>query len=343
MKALAEWFERQQRDLPWRRTRDPYRIWVSEIMLQQTRVETVIDYYHRFLADFPTVHDLAAAPLDDVLKRWEGLGYYARARNLHKAARRLAERGEDMPQSRDALLALPGIGRYTAGAIASIAFGERAAAVDGNIERVLSRWYADGSSVWTRAEALIANAADPSAHNQALMELGATICTPRRPRCGDCPISADCRGQAEPERFPPRTPTRPLPRREVCAGVVWRDGRFLIVRRPEEGLLGGLWDLPSTRREGRERGQRTCARAVAELTGARVKVGRELAVVEHVFTHFRMHLRVFDCSLESDGGEGLWIAPRDRASYAFPQATRRIFDMVFEKEDEDKWKKSGSR
>lgn len=333
---LLNWFERSRRDLPWRRTRDPYQIWVSEVMLAQTRVETVVPYYQRFLSAFPSAEALAAAPLDEVLKAWEGLGYYARARNLHRAVQILAQRGEAIPRTREALLALPGVGPYTAGAIASIAFGERCAAVDGNVERVLARLYAEdgeSSTVWARAQAMVAQTADASAHNQALMELGATVCTPRQPRCDACPLAGGCKAREmeATDSFPRKAVRKFLPQRDMCAGLVWDQGLFLIVRRPEDGLLGGLWDLPAASRRPREQRRRACGRGVAEQTGSRVRVGSQLAFVQHVFTHFKMHLYVFDCILADGVGETecrRWISPGDLASFAFGAATRRIFDIL---------------
>lgn len=329
--CLRTWFTRQHRDLPWRRTRDPYAIWVSEIMLQQTRVETVIPYYERFLASFPTVKALADAPTDAVLKLWEGLGYYARARNLQRAARVVCEAGGVLPSTRDALLSLPGIGRYTAGAIASIAHGERVAAVDGNIERVLSRLHAvERGSVWPQAEALIAFAADTAIHNQALMELGATVCVPRAPRCEACPVRLACAGHAtgDPTRYPEKVRAKALPQRDVAAALLWHEGRFLVVRRPADGLLGGLWDLPWAERSPPETRQKACARAVERWTGETPTVGREVATVRHVFTHFRMRLFAFECQAGmrcDDDDDRRWITPSERSELAFPKATHLVF------------------
>ena len=335
--ALRRWFEHQRRDLPWRRTRDPYAIWVSEIMLQQTRVETVIPYYRRFLEAFPTVEALATAAPDDVLKRWEGLGYYARARNLQRAAQAVRANGSGVPRTRDGLLTLPGIGRYTAGAIASIAYGERVAAVDGNVERVLSRLHAiERGSVWPQAEALVAVAADPSTHNQALMELGATLCTPRTPRCDACPIGDACAGRksGDPTRFPEKVRTKVLPRRDMAAALLWHGERFLVVKRPTDGLLGGLWDLPSAERTGRESRASACARALAPWGGETVEVGLHVATVRHVFTHFRMDLHVHECRTATptptDDRTSRWITPAERSRHAFPKATNRVFETLLD-------------
>ncbi|HNN92976.1 MAG TPA: A/G-specific adenine glycosylase [Pseudomonadota bacterium] len=271
--ALLTWYRRSHRDLPWRRSRDPYAIWISEIMLQQTRVDTVRDYYARFMARFPTISDLAEAPQADVLSLWSGLGYYARARNLHAAAGEIATRyGGQFPREAEAVHALPGIGPYTAGAIRSIAFGQRAPILDGNVTRVLSRLFAIPAGpeqaaakrlYWRLAEELLPAelaAADADApndvgdFNQALMELGATVCTPHRPGCLLCPLSGDCEARArdQQELFPPPKATRPVPvLRAVTAILSPQPGPrdlavpVLLVRRPGSGLWGGLWEPPS--------------------------------------------------------------------------------------------------
>jgi A/G-specific adenine glycosylase len=251
-----------QRDLPWRRTRDPYAIWISEIMLQQTRVATVIPYWERWLARFPSVAALAAAPLDDVLAAWAGLGYYSRARNLHAGARAVVERwGGAIPATAAELRGVPGIGPYTAGAIASIAFGERAPLVDGNVARVLARVFAievdvkataGQRAVWERAGALMAALparAAPGALNQGLMELGATLCTPRSPRCQPCPLAGSCEArragrQGELPRVARRPAARELPRIERTLVWIERRGALVLARRRADGLFGGLWELP---------------------------------------------------------------------------------------------------
>jgi A/G-specific adenine glycosylase len=265
---LLSWFDRHRRDLPWRRTQDPYRIWVSEIMLQQTRVEAVLPYYERFLARFPSVHELASAPVDDVLALWSGLGYYRRARQLHAAARRIAEAGE-FPRTLDRLLELPGIGAYTAAAVASIAFGVAAPVLDGNVERVMARRLAlaeDPRRGASRARLLAAAATllDPSRpgdSNQALMELGATLCLPRQPRCLLCPLRPGCGAAAagRPELYPPPRRRRPTEIRLLLVAVVAsreNPDRVLLFRRserlaqaapgtqPPPGLPAGAWELP---------------------------------------------------------------------------------------------------
>ncbi len=304
--ALLRWYRREKRDLPWRHTRDPYRIWISEAMLQQTRVETVIPYYHRFLERFPDVGALASAELDDVLERWQGLGYYSRARNLKRAAEQIvAECDGVLPGTADGLRALPGIGRYTAGAVASIAFDRCEAIVDGNVARVLARIHGlrddvkskDGQAwLWREAGRLVQGRA-PGDLNQALMELGATVCTPRAPRCGECPVRRTCTAFAEgdPEALPVNAKKTKVRDVRAVAGLVARRGRMLAVRRPEGGLLGGLWDLPGDALAPGEEPGAGVTRALRDRVGLDVAKTEPLGTVEHVFTHRRLTLHVFRC------------------------------------------------
>ena len=304
--ALLDWYRKSRRDLPWRRTRDPYAIWISEAMLQQTRVETVIPYYERFLARFPSVAALATADADDVMSAWAGLGYYSRARNLQAAARAIVERHAGaLPADAEALRALPGIGRYTAGAVASIAFDRPEPVVDGNVARVLARLLEIRDDVKSRAvqERLWRAAADlargpaPGDLNQALMELGARICTPRRPRCGECPLARPCRARrsGDPEALPRRAARRDVPRVDAVAVLVVRRGRALFVRRPPAGLLGGLWELPGAELAPGEEPTAGLRRAVRERVGLRVTGARPVGAVEHAFSHRRLRLHVFRC------------------------------------------------
>lgn len=335
--ALLSFYDARRRDLPWRQDADPYRVWISEIMLQQTRVEAVVPFYDRWLERFPTVAHLADAPLDDVLKQWEGLGYYARARNLHRAARMVQERhAGELPRDIEALRALPGFGEYTTGAVASIAFGERLPAVDGNVRRVLSRLYdlADpGAAELRELAAALVPAERPGDFNQALMELGATVCTPRSPRCDACPVASCCRALAAgtvAER-PARRCARPVP--EVAIGtavVTTADGRVLLVRRPEDGLLGGMWSFPEAELLPGEEPGAAAARA-ARAAGAVVGAGRALGEVLHAFTHRRVtyHAHLFRTAAPPENAPERALArPDELDDYALPVAQRKVLRLA---------------
>jgi len=340
-RRLRAWYARHARDLPWRRTLDPYAIWVSEVMLQQTRVATAVPYFERFLGRFPDVRTLARAPLDAVLKTWEGLGYYGRARNLHRAARTVvSDWGGQLPRTSGDLRRLAGVGRYTAGAIASIAFGLDEPVLDGNVTRVLCRVFRVGTApasaktqrrLWALARRLIP-AGRAGRFNQALMDLGATVCTPRRPACPRCPLARLCLARAggEEEKLPVKVRRRPIPHYEVAAGVVWKRGRILIDRRPSEGLLGGLWEFPGGRRRAGESLEDCVVREIREELGIRVRVRRPLVTVKHAYSHFRITLHVFECDYSSGRPKAIacaawkWVRPNDLDGFAFPRANRKV-------------------
>ncbi len=346
--ALLGWAADHLRPLPWRTTpRDPYRVWVSEVMLQQTRVETVIPYFERWMQRFPDVQTLADAPLDDVLKAWEGLGYYARARNLHRAARAIVEAyGGRLPDDAGALRGLPGIGRYTAGAILSIAFGRDEPALDGNIRRVLSRAFAVAepdrarldTALWGLARGLLPQGR-AGAFNEALMELGATVCTPRNPACAQCPWAFACIAYAEGRAmaFPLRPARKTIPHYDVTAAVIWREpGVFLIAQRNAEGLLGGLWEFPGGKVEPGESLEECLRREIQEELGVRIQVGERLTVVKHAYSHFRITLHAFHAWIERGEPEPQaigcaawrWIRLDDAESVAFSAADLRILDAL---------------
>ncbi len=351
--ALLAWIDAGQlRALPWRvEPRDPYAVWVSEVMLQQTQAATVIPYLQRWLERFPTVEALAAAELADVLKAWEGLGYYSRARNLHKAARVVVEQhGGRLPAERRALLALPGVGRYTAGAILSIAFGQRAAVLDGNVRRVLARVYdVDGeigksateTHLWHLAEALV-EAVEPRQAgplNEALMDLGATVCLPQGPRCLLCPLHAAClaRQRGTQEERPVRPARKPLPHFDVTAAVLRRPGQpeqFLIAQRPPEGMLGGLWEFPGGKRHEGETLPDCLRREMQEELAVEVAVGDLVTVVRHAYTHFRITLHAFECTLLAGQPQPIgvadwrWVTPDQLAAYPFAVTDLKIAQAV---------------
>ena len=306
---LLQWYHESARDLPWRSFLTPYRTWISEIMLQQTQVDTVIPYFERWMTRFPDVAALAEADEQDVLNLWEGLGYYSRARNLHKAARIIHEELDDrLPDTPEALEKLPGIGPYTAAAIASIAFGRDVATVDGNIRRVFSRLYdlteplrspESERRIWALAGENLPRG-QASAFNQALMDLGATLCTPKKPDCPRCPIQADCQAWAlgVQEQRPVKPPRKKTPHLTVTAAVIRRDGLVLLSKRPAGGLLGGLWEFPGGTKEDSDPDLPACLRReIQEELGVQVAVGEPFGIYNHAYTHFKITLHAFLCNL----------------------------------------------
>ena len=351
-RLLLAWYRRNRRDLPWRRTTDPYHILLSEFMLQQTQVETVTPYYCRFLKRFPTLQSLAAAPLPDVLKAWEGLGYYARARNLHRAARQIVERFDGtVPGTYDGLASLPGFGPYTTAAVLSIAFDRNHAVLDGNVIRVLCRLFGIAEDVsqtrvknrlWELAGTLLPKE-DAGNYNQAIMELGATVCRPRSPDCAVCPLPALCTAcqSGSPGSLPHKPPRKARPHHTLSVGIVWRNGDLLIARRPENGLLGGLWEFPSVRLEKGETLQDACIRGVREETGVRVKIETRFRTVKHAYTHFSVTIHAFQCAYQSgparplDCEEVCWVPPDELSAYAFSRANRKLIEPLLESEQSE--------
>lgn len=360
-RRLVEWFWNNKRTLPWRVGRDPYRVWVAEVMLQQTRVDTVVPRYVSFLERFPTVYDLAAADEDEVLKEWEGLGYYSRARNLRLAAREIVARyGGEFPAEPDELRKLPGIGRYTAAAVASIAFNRPMAAVDGNVLRVVARLYAvtdpiNKTAVQRRIEQLTEAMIPPDCaadFTEALMELGALICTPGRPDCDRCPWFDACAAREEgnaaelpnrPKRKPPRivrgavavvVAGEPVEARRDDAPMTAETESVLVTRRPSDGLLGGMWEFPWVETdEGATPEQAVVAlvSALREAYGVDVSVEGRLPDVSHVFSHLEWRMQVFVCRVQGRSGaavenEHMWVAPEALQTLAFGRAHRRIAD-----------------
>ncbi len=345
---LLIWFKENARGLPWRRDPSPYHTWVSETMLQQTQVTTVVPYYNTFISRFQSIDVLADAALDDVLKTWEGLGYYRRARNLHKAARIVvAEHGGELPYDEKALLALPGIGRYTAGAIRSIAFNLPAPILDGNVKRVITRLddiednIDDGSvqrGLWKRAAVLI-DLEQPGAFNEALMELGATICLPQKPLCLLCPVQRQCLAQDRGTQYerPVRNQRRKTPHYDVVAGIIWHatdSGRFMIAQRPAEGMLGGLWEFPGGKQEPNESTGDALVRELQEELAIKVEIGEHLIDIDHAYTHFRItlhayHVRHIGGKPQSLGvDDWRWVTLADADGFAFARTDRRILEAL---------------
>jgi A/G-specific adenine glycosylase len=339
---LLAWFDRHARRLPWRarpgEAVDPYRVWLSEIMLQQTTVKTVGPYFERFLQRWPDVAALAAAPLDDVLKAWAGLGYYARARNLHACAQAVVARhGGRFPEAEAELRALPGIGAYTAAAIAAIAFGHRTAPVDGNIERVVARLHAveeELPAAKPRIGALAAAltpAHRPGDFAQAMMDLGATVCTPQRPACSVCPFDAGCKGRlgGDPARYPRKTPkVQGALRRGAAFWVLRADGCVLVRSRPPRGLLGGMTELPTTAWTRDFAPEQSLVEAPRLMGRRRKSAWRRLpGVITHTFTHFPLELVVYATTVPAGTpppADARWVALTELAGEALPTVMRKV-------------------
>jgi A/G-specific adenine glycosylase len=350
-KSLLGWFGPNARDLPFRRTKDPYCIWLSEIMLQQTQVKTVIPYYERFLEKLPTIQALAAAKLDTILKLWQGLGYYTRAKSLHKAAKIIVEKHNGkFPHTFEEILALPGIGRYTAGAIGSIAWGLRKPVLDGNVIRVFCRWYAieenpadakTRDKLWRIAEELLP-AKNCGDWNQALMELGSEICTPKNPQCDQCPVRQFCKAfeKGLQETLPLRKKKKTVPHYPVAIAVIMNDkDKLLIDKRRHEGFLGGMWELPGGKKQKNETFKQTVQREVLEETGLQVETIKKICIVKHAYSHFSVTLHTYLCKPVSGKAcplgceEVKWIRPTELNQFAFPSGTMKIFDCLRKNKD----------
>ena len=342
--ALLTWYHTHGRDLPWRRNRDPYAIWVSEIMLQQTQVKTVLPYYDRWLAHLPAIADLARADQQTILKLWQGLGYYARARNLHKAAQVIISHHQGtFPRDLATVLTLPGIGRTTAGGILSAAFNQPVPILDGNVKRVLSRLVALPvppqraiAHLWNLSTALL-DPDQPRDFNQALMDLGATLCLPRQPDCDRCPWQPHCQAHTlgTQTQLPMTEPRNPLPRKTIGVAVIWNDaGEILIDRRKQEGLLGGLWEFPGGKVEPGETIEACIQREIREELGIEISVGDRLIVVEHTYSHFHVSLNVHHCQYVSGDPQPIecdevrWVSLADIDQFPFPKANVQIITAL---------------
>ena len=332
VERLQNWWDQGSADLPWRRSKDPYAVWVAEVMLQQTQIATVIPYYESWMSRFPTVNALAQASLDDVLKQWQGLGYYSRARNIHAAAAIVQDKyGGQLPDEVSVLMQLPGIGRYTAGAIASIAFNRPEPVLDGNVIRVLSRLVdlqqdvtkgGTRQELWRLASNLVPEE-KPGDYNQALMELGQRICLPTTPNCPECPVSRLCLAREHGTQYerPVRPPKKRTPHYDVVAGIIWQsqasaDGHFLISRRPLNSMLGGLWEFPGGKVEGSENHENALQREIAEELAIDIRVGRYLCQIKHAYTHFRITLHAYYAQYISGTPQNLGVADHAWVSLA---------------------------
>ncbi|NEO84187.1 MAG: A/G-specific adenine glycosylase [Spirulina sp. SIO3F2] len=343
-RSLLNWYQHQGRSLPWRGETDPYKIWISEIMLQQTQVKTVIPYYQRWLEQFPTVQSLAQADQQTVLKAWEGLGYYARGRNLHKAAQQICQQHQgEFPRQLEQVLALPGIGRTTAGGILSAAFNQPLAILDGNVKRVLARLTALPvppkqviKMLWAVSEALL-DPQQPHDFNQAIMDLGATVCLPKQPTCLLCPWQQACYAYADhrQNQLPMRTPSAPLPVKKIGVAVIRNAaGQILIDRRLEEGLLGGLWEFPGGKIEPGETVEACIEREIREELDIAIAIDEHLITIDHAYTHFKVNLQVYLCTYGSgepkplESQEIRWVDLDQIDEFPFPKANQQIIQAL---------------
>ena len=343
--SLVDWYNKVKRDLPWRHRSDAYGIWISEIMLQQTQVDTVIDYYNRFLATFPTVHDLAKADEQQVLKLWEGLGYYSRARNLHKTAKIVSQELDGhFPTTYEALQKLPGLGPYTAAAVVSIAFGVPVPVVDGNVLRVFTRfWEIEKDIRQPRVRTQLFNCLtpavekhDPSTFNQAMMELGALICTPKSPDCTQCPIQSTCIAKRDNkvDKLPIKSKAKPVPHYHIGVGVILNNEKVLIGKRKTDQMLGGLWEFPGGKQEKGETIETTIQREIKEETTLNVTVNDSITTVKHAYSHFKITLHAYWCTLESgqaspkSAEELRWVSLETLSDYPFPKANKKVLECI---------------
>lgn len=347
--AILSWYDEHKREMPWRDCANPYFIWISEVMLQQTRVDQVEPYFNRFIERFPTVYDLAKADQQEVLKVWEGLGYYSRARHLHQAAKTVVEKFDgEIADSRDEILKLKGVGPYTSAAILSIAFQKPLAAVDGNVIRVLSRFYGVEDDVRRSAtKTLIQEYADelidknrPGDFNQALMELGASICSPTTPDCGECPLQTDCiaNRMVKTDEIPYKAPKKKVPHYNIGVGIIMNEKReVLIAHRPEDGMLGGLWEFPGGKQKADETIEETTVRELREELGVEVGIVERFMQLNHAYSHFKITLHAFICELvegtpKANASQQIkWVKIEELDDYPFPKANRQLTEKLQER------------
>ncbi len=340
---LTHWYSQHKRDLPWRRTKDPYKIWVSEIMLQQTTVNTVIAFYERWIKSFPTVHDLARAPLQTVLKQWQGLGYYNRAKNLHKAAFLFVNEHKGMiPQDPDIIRSLPGFGPYTTGSVLSIAYDIPLTIIDANVRRVVMRILALPGIADTKQDLKVNEflcevlpTKDIGDFNQALMELGALVCRAKEPACLACPVNKCCQAYKEgKEKIIPQTKKKIIQEIKAVIAIIKKDDKYFIQKRPSKGLLADLWEFPGGKIKGGESKKKALARELNEELGVRLKSSKHLFEVHHFYTQFKVHLSVFACRLEQDpetDATHKWVTDKGFSRYPMPSGSAKIIEKLFVK------------
>lgn len=342
---LLGWYDDNKRDMPWRDCGDPYKTWISEIMLQQTRVDQATPYFNRFIERFPDVYALANAEQQDVLKVWEGLGYYSRARNLHHAAKTVVDDfNGQIPDTEDEILELKGVGPYTASAVLSIAFSKPHAVVDGNVLRVLTRYLgieddirssSTKNTVQEAANELI-DEDRPGDFNQAVMELGATVCTPSNPDCSECPVSSNCVAYTtlKTDSIPYKSPAKKRPHHQIGVGIIRDDENVLIALRPEDAMLGGMWEFPGGKQKEDEDIQQTVIRELKEELGVDVTVTKPFMKLNHAYSHFKITLHAYLCELKKGNPQPKtsqqlkWVSVSELDRYPFPKANRKLTEKL---------------
>ena len=351
IKPLVCWYRQNKRSLPWRSDPHPYKILISEFMAQQTQIATVLPYFNRWMNQFPTIKDVARADIDIILKAWEGLGYYSRARNLHKTCQRITDTYDGIiPNDYDTLCSLPGIGPYIASAIVSIAYDVPIAVVDGNVLRVFTRfWNIDDDIRRPATKRLIQDkltdpisvSRSPSCFNQGMMELGATVCTAKTPHCAACPLQPSCQAYRRDrvDQLPFKSPAKQVPHHNIGIGIIWKNRKILIAKRPLDQMLGGLWEFPGGKQEDNESIEQTVYREIKEETRLDVLIISPLCSVKHAFSHFKITLHVYSCQYISgkahpnSSTELKWVDPKELTRYAFPTANKKIISAILKSID----------
>jgi len=339
--ALIYWYRNNKRPLPFRSTKDPYKIWVSEIMLQQTQMKTAIPFYERWINKLPTIESVASTDIDSLLKLWEGLGYYKRCQNFYQASKIIVEKYKGIvPSNYESFKGLPGVGDYTAGAVLSISFGIPVPAIDGNVKRVMARLYGFkhltkyNSAIINKVISRILKNVNPSDFNQGLMELGALVCTFESPKCFKCPISKNCKAyqSGNPVDYPKKKFTRAIPHFNVVTAIIWRGDTFYIQRRREDKMLGGLWEFPGGKVEKGETLESALLRELKEECNLNARILKKATSIEHRYSHYSITMHCYYCEEKDDKIASItnsnWIKKNQISQYSFPKANHKIFNFL---------------
>ena len=338
---VLNWYKKTKRQLPFRNSNDPYKIWLSEIMLQQTQMQTVIPYYNRWIKQYPTLKSVAQEKIEKLLKLWEGLGYYNRCRNFHRAAKIIVfDKNGQIPDNFNQFRSLPGVGDYTAGAVLSIAFNKQCIAIDGNIRRLISRvlgikkfTYYNKRRIekWLKKHI---SKLHPGDFNQSLMELGSLVCNPKNPKCHQCPISYNCKAFliGHPEAYPEKTHKKKIPSHTIVAGILWRENKFYIQKRTNSKMLAGLWEFPGGKVQYGESLEQALKREIEEECGIHPKIIKKIGSIKHNYSHFSIIFHAFHCKEDKDiikkEKEARWISINEIKQFPFPKANHKLFDLL---------------